>query len=59
MKKWKVTFNRGETVVEATDLTVTASGALLFRVAGEVRCVFAPGHWVNAILQDGGHHGYR
>ncbi len=59
MKKWKVTFGEGETVVEAIDLTVTASGALMFSVAGEVRYVFAPGHWVNAILQDGGHYGYR
>lgn len=59
MNKWKVTLNNGETVVEATDIVVTASGALMFLHAGVVQHVYAPGHWVNAVLQERAHHGYR
>jgi hypothetical protein len=59
MKKWQVTLKNVHVVVEATDLTITSSGALMFSVSGEIRHVFAHGHWTNAVLLDGGRHGYR
>lgn len=58
MIKWKVTLTNGETIVEATDVVVTASGALTFITSGVVQHVYAPGHWVNAVLQEGARHGY-
>ena len=59
MKKWQVTLKNGNVVVEATDLTITSSGALMFSVSGVVQHVFAHGHWADAVLLNGGRHGYR
>lgn len=60
MKKWQVTFSdNGSVAIEATDLSITASGALVFSVNGEVRYAYAHGRWANVVLLDGGRHGYR
>ena len=59
MSKWEVVLLSGSVLVEATDLSISPTGALIFSSPGQIRQVYAPGQWLQVVLKEEARHGYR